>query len=588
MKKGLFFSAVGLLFSLLMLISVITAKSQTKVVLPGTFQSELGCTNEWGGDWEPSCNATALTFNPGTGMWEGSFMIQAGCWAYKVAYDNAWNENYGLYGWRDGPNIPLYVPTAGMITFVYDPVTHIVTSTPYPSGTLCQPNTVVIPGSFQSELGCTNAWGGDWEPTCDATRLTYNVTSGMWEGTFNLPAGSWEYKVVINDSWGENYGMYGVPGGANIPLELCTPARITFIYDHTTHLVTLKAESTGICITKFYDANVNGVVDYGEALMQGVAFTLGGDATAEQYTDVNGSTTFGNLVPGNYTVTETVPSGYYTTTPVSKNIELNTPVQMQVGNVCLGAGGGHGIGFWMSKNGQQVINDNGGPESELMDLRFMYLRNADGSDFDPWTYAELKEWMKNGNATNMAYMLSVQMAAMYLNLEAGYVNWGAIVYTPQCGSLGEGQFSYVWYLYYQTYYNLWFNSLTTAGNPERMYQEALKNAFDKANNNMSFVQSVPCGTVTAPVNRIRPEENLLNSSTRIWPNPSSGSFNIRLQSATMASMQVKVYDATGRMVMSFSGTTNKEYQFGETLKPGLYIVELTSGDQRSTQKIIRQ
>ena len=56
----------------------------------------------------------------------------------------------------------------------------------------------------------------------------------------------------------------------------------------------------------------------------------------------------------------------------------------------------------------------------------------------------------------------------------------------------------------------------------------------------------------------------------------------------MASMQVKVYDATGRMVMSFSGTTNKEYQFGETLKPGLYIVELTSGDQRSTQKIIRQ
>ena len=30
--------------------------------------------------------------------------------------------------------------------------------------------------------------------------------------------GAYEYKVALNDSWDENYGAGGAPGGANIPL----------------------------------------------------------------------------------------------------------------------------------------------------------------------------------------------------------------------------------------------------------------------------------------------------------------------------------------------------------------------------------
>jgi hypothetical protein len=30
------------------------------------------------------------------------------------------------------------------------------------------------------------------------------------------------------------------------------------------------------------------------------------------------------------------------------------------------------------------------------------------------------------------------------------------------------------------------------GSPYRAYQQALKNALDKANNNLTFVQSTPC------------------------------------------------------------------------------------------------
>jgi hypothetical protein len=40
--------------------------------------------------------------------------------------------------------------------------------------------------------------------------------------------------------------------------------------------------------------------------------------------------------------------------------------------------------------------------------------------------------------------------------------------------------------------------LVTAGSPFRDYQEALKNAFDKANNNLTFVQATPCAFTFAP------------------------------------------------------------------------------------------
>ena len=36
-------------------------------------------------------------------------------------------------------------------------------------------------------------------------------------GDFSLPAGSYEYKAALNDSWDENYGLHAQSNGANIP-----------------------------------------------------------------------------------------------------------------------------------------------------------------------------------------------------------------------------------------------------------------------------------------------------------------------------------------------------------------------------------
>lgn len=78
------------------------------------------------------------------------------------------------------------------------------------------PESVTIAGTIQSVLGCP----GDWQPECDKTFLTYDASDDLWTATWELPAGSYEYKAALNGTWDENYGLNAAPGGANIPLVL--------------------------------------------------------------------------------------------------------------------------------------------------------------------------------------------------------------------------------------------------------------------------------------------------------------------------------------------------------------------------------
>ncbi|MBI3242317.1 MAG: pullulanase-type alpha-1,6-glucosidase [Chloroflexi bacterium] len=103
------------------------------------------------------------------------------------------------------------------------------------------PETVVVPGTIQSKLGCS----GDWQPDCADTALTYNADKAVWEGTFALPAGSYEYKIALNGSWTENYGLGGQQDGPNIPLVLGQDTQVTFTYNHKTHQITDSVNASG-------------------------------------------------------------------------------------------------------------------------------------------------------------------------------------------------------------------------------------------------------------------------------------------------------------------------------------------------------
>ncbi len=75
------------------------------------------------------------------------------------------------------------------------------------------------------------------------THLAYMADDGVWQGAFALPAGSYEYKAALNDSWIENYGMNATSNGPNIPLSLGSGATVKFYYDHESHWVADNVEN---------------------------------------------------------------------------------------------------------------------------------------------------------------------------------------------------------------------------------------------------------------------------------------------------------------------------------------------------------
>ena len=101
---------------------------------------------------------------------------------------------------------------------------------------------VVIAGTFQSALNCA----GDWDPNCDYSALTFNSSTGLYTGTFQIPEGSHRYKVTVGGSWDINYGENGIMYGADI--FLCVPSvseEVTFTYDPAIHLVTTSPIMSG-------------------------------------------------------------------------------------------------------------------------------------------------------------------------------------------------------------------------------------------------------------------------------------------------------------------------------------------------------
>src|SRR5690606_18647094 len=151
------------------------------VSVPGSFNSEAGCP----GDWQPDCDAVQMEEQAG-GVWRLSVAnLAAGDYAYKVAVEKSWNENYGAGGASGGSDIVLK-HAGGAITFYFDSRTKNIWST-------ADGPVITLPGSLQSELGCP----GDWQPECLATMMFDRNRDGIFQYTTDdLPTGSYEVKVA--------------------------------------------------------------------------------------------------------------------------------------------------------------------------------------------------------------------------------------------------------------------------------------------------------------------------------------------------------------------------------------------------------
>ncbi|MBY5163462.1 alpha-amylase family glycosyl hydrolase [Salsipaludibacter albus] len=178
-----------------------------RVTTPGNFQDQVGCALEW----DPPCTDIDLALDDVDLVWSRTFAddqaIPTGQYAYKVAIDGSWDENYGAGAVRDGPNIELQAD-GGPITFWYSHATNWVTNS------VDTPHLYGAAGSFQDELGCP----GDWQPDCLRAWLQDPDGDDVWTfRTSQLPAGSYESKVVQDEAWANgNWGTGGVPDGGNL------------------------------------------------------------------------------------------------------------------------------------------------------------------------------------------------------------------------------------------------------------------------------------------------------------------------------------------------------------------------------------
>ncbi len=203
------------------------------VTLVGSLQSELGCA----GDWDPACAATRLVYDAADDAYRATFAVPAGGFEFKVALDNSWDVNYGAGAQQGGANIPLSLAAldAG----------HVLLRPGHATGSRAarRPRSRSHPAA-SSPSSAAPATGS---PTASAPGCRTSTATAIYAfETTDLPAGSYEGKVALDESWDVNYGAGGVPGGPNIPFTVPAAGyNVVFSWDSATKIPTIEVVSTG-------------------------------------------------------------------------------------------------------------------------------------------------------------------------------------------------------------------------------------------------------------------------------------------------------------------------------------------------------
>jgi hypothetical protein len=270
-----------------------------------------------------------------------------------------------------------------------------------------------------------------------------------------------------------------------------------------------------ITACKFYDQNADGTKQASEPYLAGWPIGIcpldGAPEDQTQITGVSGCVTWTNLtIPGDYTVTEAdalESNWFHSPDPLppplivggSSRIVFPTvgeTGQRTFGNYCTSPSGGLTLGFWSNKNGNKILTANAnGTGATLLPavvtlLNSCHLVNANGS-LHTFTssYSAFRTWLLGATATNMAYMLSAQLATLKLDLSAptgfGSVDSNAYdlcshmtvngLISTACDQLAAPGGNY-----------------TISGDPTRLAEEMLKNCIDAINNNGDVVPVTPC------------------------------------------------------------------------------------------------
>lgn len=97
----------------------------------------------------------------------------------------------------------------------------------------------------------------------------------------------------------------------------------------------------------------------------------------------------------------------------------------------------------------------------------------------------------------------------------------------------------------------------------------------------------PCSSSTARRVQGLNGTEINGLEVKYWPNPSNSFFNLKLNKDDKVNAAIYVYNINGRLVYQKTNITSNTYQFGESLKSGIYFVKLTLKDKSQLIKLIK-
>jgi hypothetical protein len=183
--------------------------------------------------------------------------------------------------------------------------------------------------------------------------------------------------------------------------------------------------------------------------------------------------------------------------------ECGQPVSVSFGNYCTMPSGGLTLGFWSNKNGCKILT--GTTTGNVLDptvvtlLNSCSLRDANGAvHIFTSDYSKFRSWLLSATATNMAYMLSAQLATLKLDVKYGFVDSNAF---DLCSNETVSQLiTDASGLLSTTSCGMTCNP--ASGSATRIAQGVDKDCIDKINNGGPVVPGAPCSatfsTFTCP------------------------------------------------------------------------------------------
>lgn len=135
----------------------------------------------------------------------------------------------GRGGWEiseDGLKATVAFPTVESFTAALAQETPIPASSQRPD----QAASVALASDFAAILGAVE----NWDPSHNNVQMTLDAATGKWTLAADLPAGEYSYKAVVNGSWKQNYGAFGLLDGANHEF-IHDGGPVSFHYDHATN-----------------------------------------------------------------------------------------------------------------------------------------------------------------------------------------------------------------------------------------------------------------------------------------------------------------------------------------------------------------